>query len=151
MTVPGPPPKPGAARRNQPTYVTKSLPAEGRKGEAPAPVLPPDCVLVPQAVEWWETLWSSPMAAAYDVKADLAPLSRLLWLTNEWLTEGFAAPLAAEMRQIEDRYGLNPTARQKLRWEVAADDAASGGGGRKAPRKSEAGGADDPRNLLRVV
>jgi hypothetical protein len=56
------------------------------------------------------------------------------------LAEGFGAPARAELRHIEDRYGLSPLARRRLQCEV--DQAADA---RKLP------GERKPRRDLRVV
>jgi hypothetical protein len=50
-----------------------------------------------------------------------------LALLREAVWEGeFSAALLAEMRQIEDRHGLNPLARLKLRWAIEGEDEPAG-------------------------
>lgn len=88
---------------------------------------------------------------------DQPALERLLLLTaKSWIGAASAAELS-EVRQLEDRFGLNPVGRRKLYWRIegvdtpsrAAEDlagAAENGGSAALPA---AGGKKDPR--LRVV
>jgi hypothetical protein len=65
---------------------------------------------------WWRSLWAAPQAAMWD------PTGRTLWgwarLHDLAAREGTSAGLEAEMRQHEDRHGLNPKAMLQLRWRV---------------------------------
>jgi hypothetical protein len=75
--------------------------------------------------DWWKAIWASPMATQW--RADDAELVRaaLLW-ECVWSGE-FSAALLAELRAIEDRHGLSPLARLKLRWSIEDDsDALTG-------------------------
>ena len=90
---------------------------------------------------YWETIWRSPMAVAF-IDSDVFPLSRLCTLVdrrerveagdpevfrlgqNEGEVEvlrGFDGD--AEIRQLEDRYGLSPIARRRLQWEIGQAEA----------------------------
>lgn len=68
----------------------------------------------------WGDLWRTPQAAAWvrmgagvaRVVARYVVMQRLRQNEKIW----------AEMRQIEDRLGLNPLAMLRLRWEVAPDE-----------------------------
>jgi hypothetical protein len=70
---------------------------------------------------YWAALWSSPMAAVY-AKADTFALTRLCSLVDErdrfqrGDLERFDGD--AEIRQLEDRFGLSPLARRRLQWEI---------------------------------
>jgi hypothetical protein len=67
--------------------------------------------------DWWATVWRSPMAAIW-LEADVPALVRLATL-NELLEQGEAtAMVLAEIRQLEDRFGLSPMSRRRLQWEV---------------------------------
>jgi hypothetical protein len=65
---------------------------------------------------WWELVWSSPMAAVY-LPADVPTLVRLAQLLDQ--QRGVASMrVLAEVRLLEDRFGLSPLARRRLQWEV---------------------------------
>jgi hypothetical protein len=112
----GPPPKPAATRR--------------RRNKAPAPVKLPSetptrkTPTLPGAIryskatrDWWATVWASPMATIW-LAADVPALVRLATLV-ELVNQGEAtAMVLAEIRQLEDRFGLSPLARRRLQWEV---------------------------------
>ena len=84
------------------------------------------------------------MAAAY-LPPDVHGLARLAVLVDLFWQEPSVA-LAAEIRQQEALYGLNPISRRRLQWDVARPQ--------EAPQRSAAPApsADrDPRNVLRVL
>jgi hypothetical protein len=88
---------------------------------------------------WWKTIWASPMAAVW-LDADVPALARLARLLD-LLAEGEpSALLLAEVRHLEDRFGLSPLARRRLQWEVAQAEA--------EPRKP---GKQDESRWLRAV
>ena len=72
----------------------------------PEPALP----LTGVRREIWDSMWAQPVAAQWSL-ADLAPLTRLVILqtTLEALSD---RDRLAEMRQLEDRFFLNPRARE---------------------------------------
>ena len=92
-----------------------ALPATGRTG--PPPKLPTIRKWTKQTRDAWAVLWSSPQATQWD------ETGRTMWT---WAAlhhdlcgnERSAASVSAEMRQIEDRHGLNPKALLQLRWRV---------------------------------
>ena len=112
----GPPPKPAAQRRRRnraPAPV--KLPAEKNANKAPS--LPGATSYSKATRAWWATIWRSPMAAVW-LEADVPALVRLATLI-ELLEQGEAtAMVLAEIRQLEDRFGLSPLARRRLQWEV---------------------------------
>ena len=110
----GRPAKPAGQTVNpqKPTHELVVLPAEGRQGAIP------ECLpyVQDQAFQLWEHLWRRPEAAMWS-ESDISGLSRYCYLTTD--TEAIHDPrLLAEMRQLEDRYGLNPYARRQMRWVV---------------------------------
>ena len=118
--MPGPIPKPsGQRRRRNATSTTVSLPKAGRVGRPPKPHT--DIEWGEHAKAYWTALWTSPMAAAY-VKTDTFALTRLCSLVDERdrfqraELESFDGD--AEIRQLEDRFGLSPLARRRLQWEI---------------------------------
>lgn len=111
----GPPPKhPSERRRRNKAPEPVKLPA-GPTREVP--VLPHADELLASTREWWMTVWSSPMAAAY-VDADVPGLARLARLVDKAERDGLTATVLSELRMLEDRYGLNPVSRRRLQWEL---------------------------------
>lgn len=113
----GPAPKPDAERRrtNAPTFGWTDLPATGRKGKVPA--LPKWRLWHPETEAWWKKLWVTPQATQW--KSDGSTLFVLAALYDD-LIAGRAEPakVSAEMRQHEDRHGMNPKAMMALRWRI---------------------------------
>jgi len=126
-------PKPDAERRNRnpAEYGWTDLPATGRQG--PPPPMP-DVVDYSELADWWADLWSSPQAAAWDQTGrTLHGLLHAKWLLTEVevvernglelaVPGAPRAAILAEMRQIEDRHGLNPKAMLQLRWRIVDAD-----------------------------
>jgi hypothetical protein len=123
-------------RRNAGQSQWEELPAAGRKGPAPKPRT--DRELGPVALRYWKELWKSPMAVAF-IDADIQPLTRLAVLVDDRARAESADGLLgivesceggevkvivgqfsgdAEIRQLEDRYGVSPKARRALQWEI---------------------------------
>lgn len=148
-------PKPDAERRtrHQQEFGWTDLPAAGRQG--PPPPMP-DTEDYSELADWWADLWSSPQAVAWDQSGrTLHGLLHARWLLTETevvVRNGHelavaAAPRAAllsEMRQIEDRHGLNPKAMMQLRWRIVAGEASQA-----PPTKPRAARRRDPR--LRAI
>lgn len=111
-----PQPKPPGQRRRrnagQPQW--KQLPAEGR-AEA-APDLPGDDWL-PTTIDWWMTIWSSPMATAWE-PADVDSLIRLARLRDDFHRDQLSVSAYGAMQALEDRFGLSPKSRRALQWEI---------------------------------
>lgn len=121
----------------------RTLPAEGAKRKAPAlPRKSPTWLA--ETREWWKTLWASPMAVAY-VAADVPTLIRLARLVDDANRGEATAAIHAEIRQLEDRFGLSPMARRRLQWEIEQGTRTQAAHGAQ-PRER----GDDPRRL-RVV
>lgn len=115
--APLPKPRGQTRRRNvdQPNW--KQLPADGRKGKAPEL---PKHEWLDSTKAWWETLWSSPMAAAW-LDADVDALARLAFLRDDFARGGAPATCLPAMQALEDRFGLSPKARRALQWEIAKE------------------------------
>ena len=94
------------------------LPAAGRLG--PAPELPDLRSWSLSTIAWWEDLWSCPQATAWDQSG--RTLTRLAVLFDDLIKEKApATSLSNEMRQLEDRHGLNPKAMLQLRWRIVEE------------------------------
>lgn len=126
-------------RRNAGQSQWQQLPAEGREGEIPEPRT--ERKLGSIAALYWETLWASPMAVTF-TDADIQALTRLAVLVDDRARSESGDELIeivesnygdssevevvigkfagdAEIRQLEDRYGISPLARRRLQWEIA--------------------------------
>ena len=124
-------PKPAARRQRQNRPALISMPT--RPSVTPQP---PEGLLA-ASVSAWDALWASPVASTY-LASDLPALRRLFALSDERerafraavksgrMTEGhkgqpvlnpalrYVGDLDAEIRQLEDRFGLTPRARMQL-------------------------------------
>lgn len=108
--------------RHEPQFAWTNLPVSGRAGAAPKLPAKAQAGLawLPQTRKWWATLWACPQATQW--REDDDQLVRLAALTDRfWRGEGTGGELN-EIRQIEDRHGLNPKAMMQLRWRIVADE-----------------------------
>lgn len=109
-------------RRNAPLANTLRLPRSGRQGAPPA--FPGQ--LNAYDAQVWAGLWATPMAIAWELDNNVRVVARYLRLmraAEDALAEGdIAAAALAEVRQLEDRLGLTPVARLRLRWEIVDDE-----------------------------
>lgn len=117
----GPPPKPaGQRRRTNATVPMVQLPAEGRKGSAPAWPLARDANEHEQVL--WDELWALPQAVAWErFNYGREVAQYVVW---KIMAEAGSLDASKESRQISDRLGLTPLAMLRLRWEVVADEVA---------------------------
>lgn len=76
---------------------------------------PPCPVDSDSARAWWDRQWDSPIAAIW-TENDVPAVTRLVRLLD--VSDPSAAVLA-EIRQLEDRFGLSPLSRRRLQWEVS--------------------------------
>jgi len=107
----------------------------------------------PMVLEWWASVWRSPMASEYldaDMKGGLYMLADLH--QARWDVRGDASKLrelAAEIRLQEVRFGLSPADRSRLRWAIDQGERAAeqteARREKKAPKATK-----DPRSLLKV-
>lgn len=68
--------------------------------------------------KWWGVLWSKPQASMWE--QDGSTLIALACLYDDLIAgRAEASRVSGEMRQHEDRHGLNPKAMLQLRWRVA--------------------------------
>lgn len=160
--MPGPAPDPNSRRRNAPTIPTTNLPAGGRPGRAPKP--PAWVELGAAGKAWWAWAWKTPQAAAWSsghevfiarrasleddlaVISDVEPLNLLDALQEE--TQAAVKQLlgrlsalavgklqiAKEMRELDDRLGLNPKAMAALRWKIVEDEVAAARASKAEPK-----------------
>lgn len=78
-------------------------------------------------VDWWQDIWSSPMAGEF-VDSDVHGLYLACYYFHESLNPFYkASDRIAFAKQFENsikNYGLTPSARESLRWQVAQGAAA---------------------------
>lgn len=151
MGVRGPVPQPGRDNRERHYRFTK-IPAVPNLVPAPALRLGH----TDKGLELWADWWATPMSTMWG-PFDADALERLLLMYEQsWAQDPDLKPAAGEIRQLEDRFGLTPSARARLGWQVEGVDIPATepdrlghpeeDGGRAVPA---AGGKSDPR--LRVV
>jgi hypothetical protein len=114
MTVP---PKPDAVRRN-PRSGPVVLPAEGRKGDAPA--WPLQDAAFGAEIQLWRDLWATPQAVMWERHGWTRVVARYCRVAIA--AEDMDKDAMSEARQLEDRLGLTPKAMRMLMWTVAADE-----------------------------
>jgi hypothetical protein len=148
--MPGPVPKNRAQRRRRNAESPgQMLPSGGKRGRPPKPHT---------SVQWgeharayWTAIWTSPMAVTF-TKTDEFALTRLCSLVDRrervetgdhevfeatavdgmvTVVRGFDGD--AEIRQLEDRYGLSAMSRRRLQWEITSPEGAEDDPGELAP------------------
>jgi hypothetical protein len=111
----GRPAKPEAQRRNRANTSTNAL-STSRKASIPKPIR----ALNDTEAALWRALWRAPEASRWrDV--DRGALTRVVELAA---TKTDDVKLLAELRQLEDRFGLSPHARKVLGWQDVDEPAA---------------------------
>jgi hypothetical protein len=117
--APQPKPPGQRRRRNAGQSQWQSLPASGRS-RADMPELPGEEWL-DSTIEWWNTIWTSPMATAW-VDADVDAIVRLARMRDEFHRGELPVSAFGAMQALEDRFGLSPKSRRALQWEIAQGD-----------------------------
>lgn len=112
------------ARANKPPTAEITLPREGYAGEIPPWPLARKTAADAQL---WATLWRTPQAAAWAPMGDGVHRELARYVV---LTRGATADhrIAAEVRQLGDRFGMNPLSMRRLGWQVVGDDLADARG-----------------------
>lgn len=116
--MPGPPPKVDAIRRNSRVGPVK-LPAEGRKG--PAPAWPLDEAATPGEERAWGQLWATPQAVAWERLGWTRSVGRYCRMLVE-AEDTLRPTLLAQCTAMEDRLGLTPKSLRMLMWEIVTDE-----------------------------
>ncbi|MEO8694804.1 MAG: hypothetical protein ABI658_14860, partial [Acidimicrobiales bacterium] len=113
----GRPRKPeGMARHKNPsTRGTITIDADAKVDVIPEPSLP----LTGVRREIWDEMWAQPIATLWN-RSDLAALTRLV-IIQTTLAAYDDKGLLAEMRQLEDRFLLNPYSRAQQRVVIGGD------------------------------
>ena len=113
-------PKPDDAKvtRVEPKYGWTDLP---KTNTGPVPALPPIREWTAETLRWWAVLWSKPQASQWDQSGESAVPMAVLYDQLQDAPEQ-APKILAEMRQHEDRHGLNPKAMLQLRWRITVEE-----------------------------
>lgn len=146
--MPGPAPKPPGqlVRRNldQPGWTTYD--------EADAPTQAPDwpggAEPHPEALAYWAAIWMSPMAKAF-LPVDQVQVARICRLHALDVCGALRVTGQAELRMLEDSFGISPRSRRTLRWEI--ERAAPGASTTPQPLDGERGRRRSARDRLSVV
>jgi hypothetical protein len=108
----------------------------------------------PMVVEWWGSVWRSPMASEYldaDMRGGLYLLAELhqeRWTATE---PRVMVALAAEIRLQEVRFGLSPIDRSRLRWTIEQGETAAEKTEARRIGRATASKGKDPRAVLKMV
>lgn len=154
--MPGPAPKPAQLRQRQNRHATAAnLSSAAESAKNAVPDLPPrsDEGWHPMVLEWWQSVWRSPMASEFldaDMRGGLFLLADLHQL--RWTAKSATALIEAakEIRLQEVRFGLSPIDRRRLQWEVEKGEVAvERTEARKVRRNAKS--TKDPRDVLKVV
>lgn len=135
----GPSKDPLALRRDRDKGLLE-LPAEGRDGPVPEwPLTEP----TDREREWWEDLWGSPQAVAWE--AHRLHLLVALFIRNLEVVEQPGAPAnrTTEVRRMMDDLGLTEAGQRSNGWVVV--------GQVSSPRRSVSKGSSSARDRLKVV
>lgn len=101
-------------------------------------------------LRYWLHIWSSPMAPEFYQQSDIEGLYRLAALVEAFWHKPTIG-LNGEIRLYEAQFGLNPLARRRLDWQIAATETAQDQAeARKAARKPSRP-ADDGDDLAALA
>lgn len=156
--MPGPAPKPSGTRQRRNRAATQAeLPPAEVTASNPVPALHERDDLKPwhpKVVEWWDSVWRSPMAAEFcdaDRRGGLSLLADLYQLRWTSLSPTGILEVAAEIRLQERRYGLDAMARRALQWEIVRPNSAGAAPTKPSGAAPKRSSVKDPRKALRIV
>ncbi len=127
----GPAPKPANQRRRRNTVSTTHA-LSPVSDTFIVPSLPDRAHMHLATIEFWDSLWASPMANEYD-QSDLtglyilATLIQMFWTMDPTRVK-VRAELAGEIRLQRRAYGLDPMSRRSLQWSIEQVEAAQDSG-----------------------
>ena len=149
--MPGPAPTDPSVRARRNKASTRSTLSADHDIETPP--LPEGIAWHSLTQQWWDDIWSSPMAPEY-IHADINGLFRVAMLYNDfWLAETHKerAEIQVRLEKADADYGTNPMARRRLEWQIEATEDSNAKGkkrrGGDAPVLPPASG-EDPRLKL---
>lgn len=150
--MPGPAPRDPSVRARRNKSSTRAVLSADHDIEAPP--LPDGFAWHSLTQQWWDDIWSSPMAPEY-ADSDINGLYRVAMLYNDfWMAETYKerADIQVRLEKADADYGTNPMARRRLEWQVEqSEDSKARGSKRRtaeAPVQSSPPPSDDPRLKL---
>lgn len=116
--------------------------------EVDCPELPGSRDWHPQTLEWWQDLWSAPMAAEYH-SSDRHALFILAALVDDFWNDPSSSK-AGEIRLQRQAFGLTPYDRRRLEWTIETAEESKDRGRRRQRERSEQTAPPAPQNDPRV-
>lgn len=151
--MPAAPKHPSARQRRNKVTSAAVLRAVEAPSIPPLPDAPGGGDWHPMVLDYWERVWSSPMAPEYDA-ADFPRLVMCAVLHQDFwcgMSPTARKEAATEIRLQERMFGLTPYDRRSLQWQIEQGESAEEKTERRrksrAPQPVEVTG-DDPRALL---
>jgi hypothetical protein len=152
------PKHPGTRQRRNRASTRSVLPSAEESAQNEVPVLPfrpkDTGKWHPKVIEWWESIWRSPMAAEFldaDMRGGLYLLAELYQLRWTTVDPQELLRVSAEIRQQEVRFGGSPIDRRRLQWEIEKGESATEKTQSRRQKQAPSNNAKDPRNVLRMA
>jgi hypothetical protein len=114
--VPGPAPKPPGTSRRDPDAASWTTFDEAAS-PTDIPAWPGKFDPDPLAKEYWDAIWTSPMGRAF-LPVDVMQIARICRLHALDMIGALRVTGQAELRMLEDAFGISPKARRTLRWDI---------------------------------
>lgn len=154
--MPGPAPKPAALRqRRNKTSTRANLPSPEKAARRKVPPLfEREGGWHVKVLEWWQSVWRSPMRSEYLDSDMRGGLFRLALLYQDMWTAADAKErleVAKEIRLQEVGFGLSPINRRQLQWEIEKGESAAEKTKSRKQRKPAPVPTDDPRGVLKIA
>ena len=130
------------------------MPTPEEAADQPVPDLPEkEGGWHPMVLEWWESVWRSPMASEYldaDMRGGLYILADLYQIRWTAYSRSALIESSKEIRLQERRFGLSSMDRRSLQWEIEkGETAAEKTRSRRTKKKAPSG--KDPRSVLKIA
>ena len=153
------PKKPELRQRRNKVTSRASLPSEQEASGYVVPDLPErKDGWHPMVLEWWTSIWRSPMASEYldaDMRGGLFNLAKVheaAWRADDKGDVRAMLAALAEIRLQEVRFGLSPIDRRRLQWTIEqGESAAERTQARRAGKPPKKGSKADPRGTLKLA
>lgn len=142
--MPGPAPKDPSVRARRNKSSTRAVLSADHDIETPP--LPEGFAWHSLTTQWWEDIWSSPMAPEY-AASDINGLFRVAMLYNDfWLAESYKerAEIQVRLEKADADYGTNPMARRRLEWQVEQSEDSKARGSKRRKAEAPTPPAQDP-------
>lgn len=146
--MPGPAPKPpGTARRDPDAASWTTWDEEASPTEIPS--WPGEFEPDPLAKEYWDAIWTSPMGRAF-LPLDKMQIARICRMHALDMIGALRVTGQAELRMLEQSFGVSPAARRTLRWDIERA-AGPGAAGPNQPLDAQRKRRQGAKNRLSVV